>query len=153
MQMGPLGLGSNPTPTLTDPDPDLDPDQNRLMDAYGKRILKLEDICSLCPKENLFFVPQGWHFQWPSVREGYSWATAVSASSSPAVVLTTLSTSPKVFQVENFVTEEEIEWFLQFGREHVIKRSRVGFSDGTTQSSIDETQRLPFYRDAMLLVS
>ena len=109
----------------------------RLIDSQGRRLHELGDIWGGI--QDVYVVPQGWHWQWPSIKTGHSsLAPTAYVEGSPEVSLTTLSTSPKVFEIENFLSEEEVEWFLLFGQQNVLETSKLGFQNGEV---VDESQR------------
>ncbi|CAH0519071.1 unnamed protein product [Peronospora belbahrii] len=65
-------------------------------------------------------------WQWPGVKKGYKYVLE------DGVTLTTVGISPKVFDVEFFLTQEEADKAIEIGLPH-LNRSRVA---GTNSSSV-----------------
>jgi hypothetical protein len=98
----------------------------RLVDEFGQRMLRLSDIG---PGVKLFCVWQGTHFVWPTHFVGHK-VTPRNVESPVAgkpIVLTQLSDGPRVYAVENFVSQKEIDELIQYNSARV-QPSTVGFA-------------------------
>jgi hypothetical protein len=92
------------------------------------------NVCwSLQNGSKLFFVDEGRLFIWPSFELGHR-AIASTVSDPPnqnPVVLETLSTSPRVFRIYNFFTEEDSDELIRNAlklteEDYRLKRSSIG---------------------------
>jgi len=74
----------------------------RLINEYGVRVMKLTDVQSA---DKLFCVRKGLHFVWPKMQVGHRVQprNVKSPVQGKPIVLTQLSNSPLVYQVDNFV--------------------------------------------------
>jgi hypothetical protein len=108
---------------------------------FNEVALPINSCRYLSNESKLFFVDEGKLFIWPSFELGHR-AIASSVTDPPndnPVVLETLSTSPRVFRIYNFFTEEDSEALIQNAlklteEDYRLKRS----STGTNGYSIDD---------------
>ncbi|CAK9029144.1 Probable prolyl 4-hydroxylase 9 (AtP4H9), partial [Durusdinium trenchii] len=114
-----------------------DPDQGaRVFTHTGRRAHSFLDIEQ---GSRVYLVPQGLQFVWPLGEVGeYFYPEAVESPLKDAPIrLRQLSKSVRVFTVENFMSEEEMEAILEHNRD-LLQPSEVGFAgwrDATRTSS------------------
>jgi hypothetical protein len=98
---------------------------------------------------HLMYVKGNAKFVWSSRHVGHKFqpTNVVSGNIKKPITLETLSTSPRVFRVSNFLTDEEIEHLKSYAMEK-LKRSTVGvgntaFSDHrTSRTAWDTTSKI-----------
>ena len=75
------------------------------------------------------------HFFWPTVRLGYKWQPKHVKSPDPnkPITLETISESPRVFLIENFLSNAEIDYLVHHA-EGRLQRSHVGIGKETFHS-------------------
>ncbi|CAM9829612.1 unnamed protein product [Pylaiella littoralis] len=116
-----------------------EPNHCKVFDGVGRRIFSM---ASVDDKETLYVVPQNRNFVWPTIQIGRKVTVPhVKTPLGTEVVLETLSHSPRVFSLYNFMDMEEadniIEDALGMTQEaYRLKRS----STGTTGKSISKTR-------------
>ena len=111
---------------------DCDPSKgSRAFDGNGTRLTTRDDVLRLInywssePKSeaaDVWFVPSGVHFVWPTFEAGRQTTTTVGERQ---VLVTTLSTKPAVFGLEAFLDSEEAAQVVERNRP-MIKPSEVG---------------------------
>eukprot|EP00512_Aurantiochytrium_limacinum_P002219 CAMPEP_0171497536 /NCGR_PEP_ID=MMETSP0958-20121227/7331_1 /TAXON_ID=87120 /ORGANISM="Aurantiochytrium limacinum, Strain ATCCMYA-1381" /LENGTH=543 /DNA_ID=CAMNT_0012031799 /DNA_START=1011 /DNA_END=2642 /DNA_ORIENTATION=+ len=109
----------------------------RLFTHGGKRIFSFEDVPANGTR--LYIVPRGLQFVYPLAEVGDVIIAENVQSPIPGrqVTLKQLTKSPRVFTIENFVSDEEINAILEHNMD-LLKPSEVGFSgwrDRTRTSS------------------
>jgi hypothetical protein len=104
-----------------------------------------EELNKFVPPLFIWAVPKGTNFVWPSYQVGHMQRPlgVVSANVSKPIELETLSLSPRVFFIRNFLSDEEIEKLISFAKDK-LKRSHVGignegFSDDRTSKTAWDT--------------
>ena len=103
------------------------------------------ELNQFVPPLSFWVVPSGALFVWPTVKIGHVQRPqgVTSANASKPIELETLSLSPRVFFVRNFLSDEEIEKLISFAKDK-LKRSHVGignevFSDDRTSKTAWDT--------------
>ena len=95
----------------------------RLFGSFGVRVTSLTDLARAANVTDVYVVPQGLHFMWPTHAVGNEQhARGVSGRN---VRLRTLSLLPRVFDVSDFASDAEIDELLTLNRDKVT-RSTVG---------------------------
>eukprot|EP00924_Labyrinthula_sp_SR-Ha-C_P013205 maker-scaffold_12-snap-gene-12.6-mRNA-1 protein AED:0.28 eAED:0.28 QI:63/1/1/1/1/1/3/44/573 len=104
----------------------------KLFSHGGRRIYSFNGIVN---SSRTYIVPQGVMFLYPLGEVG-SVIYPETISDKKDVKLVQLSKDPRVFRVENFIHQDEIEKIIDFNRERV-QRSEVGFArrHDTTRTS------------------
>ena len=104
-----------------------------------------EELNRFVPPLHIWIVPKNALFVWPTHQVGHRQRPlgVVSANSSKPIELETLSESPRVFFIRNFLSDEEIEALIAFAKDK-LKRSHVGignevFSDDRTSKTAWDT--------------
>ena len=94
---------------------------------------------------HVMYVQHGALFVWPSRAVGsvFRPMSVTSPNNSQPIELETLSTSPRVFSVRNFLSEEEMDYLIGHAKEK-LERSHVGigkesFSDDRTSKTAWDT--------------
>jgi len=97
----------------------------RLINEYGVRIVKLSDVQD---KDKLFCAQRGINFVWPTFKVGHRVVPRNVKSPVPnrPISLTQLSLKPRVFAVDNFASQEEMDEIIEFNVPRV-KPSTVGY--------------------------
>jgi len=108
----------------------------RLFDGNGTRLTSIGQLLALenhwatdhpqsstVAAADVWAVPSGVHWVWPTVRVGHSTTTRVGEN--PAVFVETLSLSPAVFRLRSFFTEDEALKVVERNKP-LIKPSEVG---------------------------
>jgi len=134
-----IGLVTNLERIIIDDDQD---EQDKIVG--GTKQPNSKQNLNLNPNQ-LWVVPKGALFVWPTVSVGHVQRPrgVVSANLSRPLELETLSLSPRVFFVRNFLSDEEIEQLIAFAK-NKLKRSHVGignevFSDDRTSKTAWDT--------------
>jgi hypothetical protein len=83
----------------------------RVFDQYG---FEATDPSALTEGQLLFLVPEGRHFVWPAFHVGHTatWPGKVALPPRP-ITLETLSESPRVFRVTNFLSESDADALIE----------------------------------------
>lgn len=89
----------------------------------GKKLKSLDDVVN-----NVVFLFEGGQFIWPGVRIGHK-TVVKDVVGKGDVVLETLSMTPLVFGVEEFLKDDEIDIILDLSLDH-LKPSTVALLDG-----------------------
>lgn len=92
----------------------------RVFDQFG---FEVADATAVADGQRLFLIPEMRHFVWPAFHVGYraEWPGMVEAGR-PPITLETLSLSPRVFRVSNFMDEGDAEFLI----ENVLKTTDPG---------------------------
>ncbi|GBG25796.1 Prolyl 4-hydroxylase subunit alpha-1 [Hondaea fermentalgiana] len=109
----------------------------RLFTPGGKRVRSFADVPANGTR--IYLVPQGLQFVFPLGKVGTEIVATnvVSPLADKVVKLRQLTESPRVFSLENFISDEEIDAILKHNAD-LVKPSEVGFSgwrDSTRTSS------------------
>lgn len=85
----------------------------RVFTHYGYEV---KSLGALSEGQQLFLVPPDRHFVWPTFGVGHRVELPGVASACPGnpIVLTTLAESPRVFEVENFLSEQDADDLVAF---------------------------------------
>ncbi|KAG7382027.1 hypothetical protein PHYPSEUDO_005388 [Phytophthora pseudosyringae] len=89
----------------------------------GKKLERLDGVVN-----NVVFLFEGGQFIWPGVRIGHK-TVVKDVAGKGDVVLETLSLTPLVFSVEEFLKDDEIDVIMDLSLEH-LKPSTVTLMDG-----------------------
>ncbi|KAK1933692.1 putative prolyl 4-hydroxylase 3 [Phytophthora citrophthora] len=89
----------------------------------GKKLDSLDDMV-----DNIVFLFEGGQFIWPGIRIGHK-TVVKDVTGKGDVVLETLSMTPLVFSVEEFLKDDEIDIIMDLSLEH-LKPSTVTLMDG-----------------------
>ena len=104
----------------------------RLFDEEGMEVKGEEELSLLQNGSALQVVKGDNHFFWPTVRLGHTWRPKHVTSPDPdqPITMQTISESPRVFLVENFLSEAEIEYLVNHAKGR-LERSHVGIGKET----------------------
>eukprot|EP00946_MAST-07B_sp_MAST-7B-sp1_P003660 g3660.t1 len=104
----------------------------RLFDEDGLEVTDESQLASLRNGSALQVVKGDNHFFWPTVRLGYKWRPKHVTSPYPSkpITMETISESPRVFLIENFLSEAEIEYLVNHAKGR-LERSHVGIGKET----------------------
>jgi hypothetical protein len=104
----------------------------RFFDQDGLEITKDADLSLLTNGTRLAVVKGDNHFFWPTVKIGHRWRPkhVVSPIPDKPIEMETLSESPRVFLIDNFLTEEEITYLVEHAQGR-LERSHVGIGKET----------------------
>ena len=99
----------------------------RLFDENGLEITQENQLATLANGTHLAVVNGDNHFFWPTVRIGHRWQPkhVVSPIPNKPIEMETLSDSPRVFLLDNFITDEEINYLVEHAKNR-LERSHVG---------------------------
>lgn len=102
----------------------------RVFTHYGYEV---KSLGALSEGQQLFLVPPDRHFVWPTFGVGHrvELPGVASACKGKPIVLTTLAESPRVFEVENFLSEQDADDLVAFTLSidddvYGLKRSTTG---------------------------
>mmetsp|Transcript_21825 Transcript_21825/g.29927 ORF Transcript_21825/g.29927 Transcript_21825/m.29927 type:complete len:506 (-) Transcript_21825:297-1814(-) len=109
--------------------------------VYSEAAAALNDCADVDPEGNLYMVPKGRIFMWPTVEVGRRVEVThlEDAPNGQPIVVETLSTSPRVFRLHNLFTHEEADAFIENAlsisdEANRLKRSSTG-AEGYTVNS------------------
>jgi prolyl 4-hydroxylase len=91
-----------------------------------------EELNRFVPPLHIWIVPKNALFVWPTHQVGHRQRPlgVVSANSSKPIELETLSESPRVFLIDNFLTDEEVDYLVNHAKGR-LERSHVGIGKET----------------------
>eukprot|EP00948_MAST-09A_sp_MAST-9A-sp1_P002673 g2673.t1 len=109
---------------------------DRVYDEYGRSVVGLGP--DLEDDSLLYFVEPGRHFQWPvNDINGEGNQKIPRNVESPIegkpITIRAVSSEPRVFVIENFIDDEEIDYFIQYSKKHG-ERSTTGIGDSSTHN-------------------
>ena len=104
----------------------------RFFDESGLEIKHESQLSSLSNGTRLAVVKGDNHFIWPTVKIGHRWKPKHVESPIPSkpIEMETLSESPRVFLIDNFLTDAEIEYLVDHAKNR-LERSHVGIGKET----------------------
>ena len=113
-------------------DEDFEDNACRLFDADGLELTSEQQLSGLTNGSQLHVVKGDNHFFWPTVRLGYRWRPKHVHSPNPdkPIEMETLSESPRVFLIDNFLSDAEVEYLVAHA-EGRLERSHVGIGKET----------------------
>ncbi|KAG7401676.1 hypothetical protein PHYBOEH_011630 [Phytophthora boehmeriae] len=110
----------------------------RLYNQMGFAIHNAEDLAQTNNIVHILLDFQLW--QWPGIEKGYQYVLE------DGVVLTTVALSPKVFDVQYFLTQNESEKIMELGKP-MLNRSKVDGSNSSKVVSKSRTSHTAFLED------
>ena len=104
----------------------------RLFDENGLLIEHDEQLSQLKNSTRLAVVKGDNHFFWPTVKIGHRWQPkhVISPIPNQPIEIETLSESPRVFLLDNFLTDSEVDYLVQHAQGR-LERSHVGIGKET----------------------
>jgi prolyl 4-hydroxylase len=104
----------------------------RLFDEDGLEVVGERELSRLRNGSALQVVKGDNHFFWPTVRLGHKWNPKHVTSPDPErpITMETISESPRVFLIDNFLGEAEIEYLVNHAKGR-LERSHVGIGKET----------------------
>ena len=102
-------------------------EETRIFDSDGLEITTDGQLLKVATGSRVHFVKGDNHFVWPTVRLGHKfWPVHVeSVDPKNPIELETISESPRVFKVKNFLSDEEVSYLIQHAQNR-LERSHVG---------------------------
>ena len=104
----------------------------RLFDPDGLEFTEESQLSTLTNGTRIAVVKGDNHFFWPTVEIGHRWRPkhVVSPIPDKPIELETLSESPRVFLIDNFLTDEEVDYLVNHAKGR-LERSHVGIGKET----------------------
>ncbi|ETP00662.1 hypothetical protein F441_21986 [Phytophthora nicotianae CJ01A1] len=112
----------------------------RLYNQMGFAIRNAEDLAEAKNIVHILLDFQLW--QWPGIEKGHQYVLE------DGVVLTTVAMSPKVFDVQYFLTQNESEKIMELGMSG-LSRSKVDGSNSSKVTSKSRTSHTAFLEDSL----
>lgn len=118
----------------------LEPEQRverprRVMTELGSLVTRFDDLLDV---DRIYVVAEGFHFHWPAIKIGHRIDFNVEGLDAK-IGIETLSMSPKVFRIHNFVSLQEADTLVDQNRDG-LKRSATGM-DFRTNDTVPNSVR------------